>query len=379
MSQNMLQKYIQIKTVHPNPDYNKAIDYLSSIAEKYNLDHRTINLSNYKKALLITYKYDTTKETILFNSHMDVVPVSDNLWNTDPFSGEIIDGKMYGRGTQDMKSVGIQYLLGLINFSKRYNNPNRNILLTYVPDEEISSVDGMNILSEKISSENIIFAFDEGIPNIDNKLILYNSERKMWWIKLTSHGEAGHGSKYIENSAVRKIYNVIGKFIEYAEKQKNKDIDTMITINVNYINIGNSYMYNVIPNIATAGLDIRVPVSTNVDIEGFYNLIEEWCHGIEFEFINGTNKDKFVRGYTKVDECGVLNSVLDKIGQKYEYRTFPATTDARFVRNMGIPTIGMSLLFNTENRLHDHNEYIKVDDLDRGGYIYGCLMEEFAK
>lgn len=372
----MLKDYITIKTVHPNPQYDEAIEYLSSIAKNNNLDYWTVNLVNSKKALLISYQFNKLKETILFNSHMDVVPVDENMWDTDPFSGIIIDGNMYGRGTQDMKSVGIQYLQALINFSKKHTNPSKNILLSFVPDEEISSKDGMNILSDELKNMKIVFAFDEGIPNQDNKLILYNAERKMWWIKLTATGDAGHGSKYVKDNAFCKLYQVISKFLEYAETQKGKEYDEMITINVNYMDVGDSYMYNVIPNVATAGLDIRVPVT--IDIEEFYKKIEEWCQDIEFEFIKGTDKDKFVKGYTKIEDCEKLSKVLEEIGQEYGYKTFPATTDARFMRNMGVPTVGMSLLFNTENRLHDHNEYIVVADMKRGSRIYERIMEEFV-
>ena len=90
------------------------------------------------------------------------------------------------------------------------------------------------------------------------------------------------------------------------------------------------------------------------------------------------DKDKFVKGYTKIEDCAKLSKVLGEIGQEYEYKTFPATTDARFMRNMGVPTVGMSLLFNTENRLHDHNEYIVVADMERGSRIYERIMEEFV-
>ena len=56
---------------------------------------------------------DPSLPKLLLNSHYDVVPVFPEKWTRDPFGAEVVDGKIYGRGTQDMKCVCVQYVYGL--------------------------------------------------------------------------------------------------------------------------------------------------------------------------------------------------------------------------------------------------------------------------
>jgi aminoacylase len=97
--------------------------------------------------ILTYYGKSREKKSVLLNSHTDVVPVDEKFWKCDAFEG-IIDekGDIYGRGIQDMKSVGIQHL-ELIRKMKQNNiRPDRTIHLTFVPDEEIGGQTGITRL-----------------------------------------------------------------------------------------------------------------------------------------------------------------------------------------------------------------------------------------
>ncbi|CAH8617086.1 unnamed protein product [Schistosoma mattheei] len=89
--------------------------------------------------------YQPELPAIMLNSHMDVVPVVEEKWSYPPFSGTITpDGKIYGRGTQDMKSIGIQQLEAIRRLKSRgCNQLRRTVYLTFVPDEELGGVKGM--------------------------------------------------------------------------------------------------------------------------------------------------------------------------------------------------------------------------------------------
>lgn len=74
---------------------------------------------------------------LLLNSHYDVVPAEEKDWTVPPFEGLRKDGKIYGRGTQDMKCVCLQYILAIAKLRELYPSfqPERSIYLTFVPDE----------------------------------------------------------------------------------------------------------------------------------------------------------------------------------------------------------------------------------------------------
>lgn len=72
--------------------------------------------------------------SILLNSHMDVVPVYEEFWSHPPFAAEIDeDGRIFARGTQDMKSVGTQYLAAIRQLKKECVRFKRTIHIAYFP------------------------------------------------------------------------------------------------------------------------------------------------------------------------------------------------------------------------------------------------------
>lgn len=116
---------------------------------------------------------DESLPCILLNSHYDVVPINESYWTVPAFDGVIRDGKVYGRGTQDMKCVIAQYLTAIKRLSVSGFQPIRTIRLCFVPDEEIGGQDGMGILlsSKWFSETSIAIALDEVFIRDINKII----------------------------------------------------------------------------------------------------------------------------------------------------------------------------------------------------------------
>lgn len=108
---------------------------------------------------------DPSLPSIVLNSHMDVVPVYEEFWTHKPFAAEIDeDGKIFARGAQDMKCVGMQYLAALRHFKRNNMRFKRTIHCTFVPEEEIGGVDGMRdfVHTKAFKDLNIGFSLDEG-------------------------------------------------------------------------------------------------------------------------------------------------------------------------------------------------------------------------
>lgn len=153
-------------------------------AESLGLTYEIITVKDPKKPLmLMTWEgTDPDLPTILLNSHMDVVPVFEEYWTYPPFGAEIHDGKIYARGTQDMKCVGTQYLGAIRALKKTGFKPKRTIHLSYVPEEEVGGYDGMRdfIHTNKFKNLNIGFALDEGGANQGESYKTYFAERCSW-------------------------------------------------------------------------------------------------------------------------------------------------------------------------------------------------------
>lgn len=126
---------------------------------------------------------EPTEGAILLNSHMDVVPVYRDTWTHDPFGAEIdAEGRIFGRGAQDMKCVGTQYLGAIRELQRRGFAPKRTVHVLFVPDEEIGGQKGMRkiVQSEEFRNLNIAFALDEGIASETDEYPIYFAERSAW-------------------------------------------------------------------------------------------------------------------------------------------------------------------------------------------------------
>lgn len=119
------------------------------------------------KPIVILTQLGTQPElkSIILNSHMDVVPVYEDYWTHKPFDAEMDgDGKIFARGAQDMKSVGMQYLGALRYFRRKQITFKRTIHVMFVPEEELGGDGGMAdfIHTEEFRSLNAGFSLDEG-------------------------------------------------------------------------------------------------------------------------------------------------------------------------------------------------------------------------
>ena len=138
-------------------------------------DHSPVIVAKWKGA-------DSTLPILLLNSHYDVVPADTSAWTVSPFDSVRKDGKVYGRGTQDMKCVCVQYVEALRKISLLYPTwqPERDIYLTFVPDEEVGG-SGMAAFLESSLYKNlpngIGLALDEGLASTTNTFDVFYGER----------------------------------------------------------------------------------------------------------------------------------------------------------------------------------------------------------
>lgn len=118
--------------------------------------------------------------SIVLNSHMDVVPVEEEHWTHPPFGAEIDSaGRIYGRGSQDAKQIGIQYLAAIDALKRQEVRLKRTVHIVFVPDEEVGSALGMAafVRSDDFKSLNIGFALDEGRTSEDESFLVFYTQR----------------------------------------------------------------------------------------------------------------------------------------------------------------------------------------------------------
>jgi aminoacylase len=170
-------------------------------------------------------------------------------------------------------------------------------------------------------------------------------------------GPAGHGSQFIENTATVKLNRVINHILKFRAEQETKlngtlDIKSLRLGDVTSVNLtalksgvengGGGYNLNVIPTLATAGFDIRI--TPNQDMKAWNEMFAQWTaeEGVSVEHIQTktqhttpTSTDPEKNKWWKT-----FADVMEEHKFTYELRIFPAATDGRYLRDIGIPVFG---------------------------------------
>ncbi|MGP3689345.1 M20/M25/M40 family metallo-hydrolase [Streptomyces sp. IBSNAI002] len=162
---------------------------------------------------------DPSAEALLVHGHLDVVPAEAAEWSVDPFSGEVRDGMVWGRGAVDMKNMDAMVLAVVRAWARAGVQPRRDIVLAFTADEEDSAVDGAGFLADH--HPHLFEGCTEGIgesgaftvhPGDGRALYpIAAGERGTAWLELTAHGVAGHGSKPNRANAVTRLAAAVAR------------------------------------------------------------------------------------------------------------------------------------------------------------------------
>ncbi|MGW7692896.1 M20/M25/M40 family metallo-hydrolase [Streptomyces asiaticus] len=166
---------------------------------------------------------DRSAPALLVHGHLDVVPAEPADWTVHPFSGEVRDGVVWGRGAIDMKNMDAMVLAVVRAWARTGVRPRRDIVLAFTADEEDSAAWGAGFLADRHAelfegctegiSESGAFTFHAG-----SGMRIYPiaaGERGTAWLKLTAHGRAGHGSKVNRDNAVSRLAAAVARIGEH--------------------------------------------------------------------------------------------------------------------------------------------------------------------
>jgi len=225
---NRFSQFIQLKTVTYNDfsqidmeEHRKVEDFFK---ENFPLCSKTLNL---KKLNDFAYIFrwegrDSSKKPVLFMAHFDVVPVQDEGWDFPPFSGEVKDGHILGRGTLDTKNSLIGILESAEKLIKEGFTPESTIYFAFGGDEEVMGLQGAVKIVDYFKRQDINFdwVLDEGAIIAKNMLSMTDkplaligiAEKGFANVRLVAHGEPGHASMPPEHTAAgliaRAVYNL---------------------------------------------------------------------------------------------------------------------------------------------------------------------------
>jgi succinyl-diaminopimelate desuccinylase len=315
---------------------------------------------------------------LVFAGHTDVVPVGDAAhWRFDPFSAEIAEDMVWGRGAVDMKGGIAASIAAVLDFLRNDGLKKGSIAFLITGDEEGPSVNGTPKLLEWAIARGE--KFDQcilGEPTNPNALgdMIKIGRRGSLSGTLTVHGKQGHvGYPHLADNPVHHIVRLIATLLGTPLDKGTEHFDPS-NLEVTSLDTGNRAV-NVIPAEAKAMFNIRfndlwTPETLRAEISRrIETLNDKPRYTLEFAPTNAvaflTKPGKFVDMFSKAVEA--------ETGRKPVLSTTGGTSDARFIKNHA-EVLEFGLVGQT---MHAVDERTAISDLEKLTRIYGRVLETY--
>ena len=428
-----LQEYLRIDTTNPPGHEMRAVSFYKNILDQEGIENRVFEYAPGRGDLWARLPHTTShaKRPIILLNHMDVVTSDAAHWKVPPFSGEIKDGWLWGRGAQDMKDEGLAQLVVMVMLKREKIELDRDVIFLAVADEE---ADGTGtdwfIAHQRDLLENAEFLINEGGENLlENGKVKYVGvdvgEKTTFWLHVVAHGRPGHASRPNPDSAPNRLVHALKRILAYqtplkvlpvveeflremapyeppeeAREYRNirkairepkfqQDVENDESLNfllrdtISLTMLGGSEQTNVIPPEAWANLDVRILPGGDpkVLLANIRRVVDD--PNVTVEPLNPEFREA---NYSPTNTA--LYDAIREVSEKY----FPGTpvvphitsgyTENQRYRPLGINSYGFNPYTATEeegNTEHGNDERIRVEEVRRGPRILFDVVAAVAE
>lgn len=372
-----LQKLIKIKSVNPPGNELGVAKAIVEHAAKAGLQTEIKALSRNRANVIVRLKGNGPKHrSLLFSGHLDTVPVGETEWKHSPFSGSLINGKIFGRGSCDMKSGVAALIEAMITLKEARTSLNHDVIFVGTAGEEVDCI-GASMMID-----------DEALKNAGAMVIAEPSNGKVFtahkgalWIEIKLFGKTAHGSMPHEGiNAIVHMSELIERLKHFSfSYEKEHKLLGKPTLTISTVNGG--IKTNVVPDQCKVTIDIRtIPEIKHgniiTDIKGILKDLEMKIDHFkaELKIINDLPALENERDNDFVSLALELNKELNKIEAEEKGANY--YTDASvFFPALKIPTIIYGP--GDEKLAHQPDEYVEVKKYIRAIQYYAEIAKRF--
>ncbi|MDN7122187.1 M20/M25/M40 family metallo-hydrolase [Nocardioides sp. ChNu-153] len=394
------------------PGERKAAEHVATLLDEVGIEARLYESEPGRTSVVARWG-GSEGDPLLLHGHLDVVPAAAEDWQVHPFSGEVQDGYVWGRGAVDMKDFDAM-LLSVVRARARAGQvPDRPMVLCFTADEEAGGHKGAQVLVEQHADE--LADCTEAVGEVGGfsatvrgrrVYLVEAAEKGMAWMKLTARGRAGHGSMVNTENAVTDLAGAvarigahqwpvrltptmevllatIGELAGVPATPENapalveefggaaRMLGNVIRNSTNPTMLSAGYKVNVVPTEATAHVDGRF--LPGFEDEFFATLAELTGEDVEIDFVShqqpwetpydGDLVDAMSRSLLAEDPDALVAPYLMSGG-----------TDAKHFRQLGMRSYGFAPLrlpadLDFTALFHGVDERVPVDALEFGARV----------
>jgi acetylornithine deacetylase/succinyl-diaminopimelate desuccinylase-like protein len=435
----LLSELIRIDTTNPPGNETEAAKYLANVLESEGFDCELFESAPGRGSVVTRLKGSGGKSSLLLLSHLDVVAANPAEWAIPPFSGQVKDGFVWGRGALDMKSMTAVEVMVLKLLKRKGVKLRGDVVLAATADEEKGGEAGAGWLvqnhPEKVRADCVI---NEGgglaIPsNGRNMYTIQTSEKGILWLRIRAKGIPGHGSVpggadnaiLRMNRVVERLGNhrsrimvvpTVRKFLDemvkenkalqqpltsilqnpsasdqildglaQTEKGLAEEIRAKLRMTIAPTIIHGGVKENIIPSECEAVFDCRIlPGQTTAEaMSQIKDLLKDvGLEKLEFETIQANEPSE---SPTKTPLYELIVDVIEEFDSQCQVAPTMLTggTDSRFFRKIGSVCYGFQPMrpdmpySEIVKTIHGVDERISVDNLVFGTSVLYTIVEKF--
>ncbi|HET7534713.1 MAG TPA: M20/M25/M40 family metallo-hydrolase [Nocardioidaceae bacterium] len=400
------------------PGERKAAEHVAALLSEVGIEPE-IHESEPGRASVLARWGGTTGEPLLLHGHLDVVPADADDWKVHPFSGEIQDGYVWGRGAVDMKDFDAM-LLSVVRARQRAGAvPERPMVLCFTADEEAGGHKGAEYLVKEHS--DLLADCTEAIGEVGGwsatirgrrVYLIEAAEKGMAWMRLTAKGNAGHGSMVHPDNAVTELAAAVARIgrhewpvrltpsmqvllsavgeiagVEATPENAESLVDefgsaarmlgAVIRHSTNPTMLQAGYKVNVVPGEATAHVDGRF--LPGYEDEFFDTLADLVGENVSVDWVSKQHALETTFDGDLVD--AITASLLDEDPEaKVAPYLMSGGTDAKHWRKLGIRSFGFAPLrlpadLDFTALFHGVDERVPVDALEFGARVFDRFLD----
>lgn len=371
----LLQKMIGFKTVNGPGDELPLAEFIKEKLEEIGVEAVVDDFGDNRGNVVGRVKGSGEREALLFNGHTDTVPPGDIQWEHGPYSGKVVDGKIYGRGSADMKGGLAAMLIALKAVKKAGWKLKGDFIYSATAGEETDSIGAVKFVKD--GGLEGVGAIIIGEPSSNGINV---AEKGAFWVEITTYGKTAHGA--FPDNGVNAIVHMNALLSELISYKFDYEINQLLghpTMNISTINGG--VKTNVVPDKCTITIDMRTVPGMNHDdiIKGFEKLIEKLSLQID-----GFKADVKVLNNRAAVETKT-DHIFVELAQEVIKEEFNKEVDAKGVNfytdaSVFLPAKQIPCIFygpGDANMAHQPNERVSIDSLMEAVHFYIAIIERY--
>jgi acetylornithine deacetylase/succinyl-diaminopimelate desuccinylase-like protein len=405
---------------HSGPGERRAAEYVAGLLSEVGLQSTVVESHPKRTSVVARIEgEDRSRPGLLVHGHLDVVPASKGDWQVDPFSGEVTDGLVWGRGAVDMKDMDAIVLAVARQRLREGRKPARDVVLAFTADEEAGGNWGAKYLVQE--HRDLFEGVTEAVGEVggfsvtvgDQRMyVVQTAEKGIAWLRLTATGTAGHGSMIHNDNAVTALASAVARigqhewpvqlapsvreFLEGASAAIGvpfhpddpwsllgklgpaaRMIGASLKNTANPTGLNAGYKVNVIPQTATAEVDCRFLPGFEDDF--FAEIDRLLGDKVTREFIHHDIALETTADGDLYDAMAASLLAEDPAAKVVPY-CLSAGTDAKWFSKIGIRCFGFSPLqlppdLDFSGMFHGIDERVPVSGLRFGARVFDRFLD----